>query len=216
MLDFDILEWLIGIVVLIVLLPILWWRRRSASYLFFFSVFWVYLLIVVDVTIFPIPLPDAGMFLSKQQITFVLSRVNFEPFKYLSDPYANPYVVFLEIVQNILLTIPFGFGVSFIAQFKARDFLWLAIAVGLSIEMAQLVISLGVGLYRTVDVTDVFLNATGVLLGYGIFRIFACLYLKMTHRFGINHTGLLAYIYDVANQAQTCVGYLAHPPDLCG
>lgn len=201
MLDFDVLAWLIGVLILVLLLSILWIQKRTLSYLIFFSVFWIYLLILVSVTIFPIPLPDEGMFLTKQQITFVLSHINFVPFKYLSDPYVNSHIVFLEILQNVLLTISFGFGVSFIAQFKARDFLWLAIAVGLTIEIAQLVISLGVGVYRTVDSTDVLLNATGVLLGYGIFRIFACLYLKMTHRFGINHKGLLAYIHDTVNQA---------------
>jgi len=188
MLDFDILAWLIGILILVLLLPILWRQKRSPSYLFFFSMFWIYLLTLVSVTIFPIPLPDAGMFLTKQQITFVLSHINFVPFKYLGDPYANPYVVFLEILQNVLLTIPFGFGVSFIAQFKARNFLWLAIAVGLAIEMAQLVISLGVGAYRTVDVTDVFLNATGVLLGYIFFRAFARLVSKMTQQFRIKRS----------------------------
>jgi len=39
----------------------------------------------------------------------------------------------------------------------------------------------------TVDVNDVLLNAVGVLLGYGIFRIFAWLYLMITRRFRINH-----------------------------
>lgn len=201
LLDFGVMEWLIGVAVLIVLIPILWKRKHIPSYLFFFSVFWVYLLIVVDVTIFPIPIPDAEMFLTKQQFTFILSHVNFEPFKYLSDPYVNPYVVFLEIVQNILLTIPFGFGVSFIAQFKARDFLWLAIAVGLVIEIAQLVISLGVGVYRTVDITDVLLNATGVLLGYLYFRAFAWLVSKIIQRFRIKRSSFWAYVQEVASKA---------------
>jgi len=202
MLDFDILAWLIGILILVLLLSILWKQKRTLSHLIIFSVFWIYLLALVSVTIFPIPLPDAGMFLAKQKIIFVLSHINFMPFKYLSDPYVNPYIFFLEIFQNVLLTIPFGFGVSFIAQFKARDFPWLAIAVGLAIEIAQLVISLSVGGYRTVDITDVFLNAVGVLLGYGIFRIFAWLYLMTAHRFRINHKGLLAYIHNVARQTQ--------------
>ena len=200
LLDFGIMEWLIGIAILIVLLPILWRQKRSPSHLFFFSVFWVYLLIVIDVTIFPIPLPDAGMFLAKQQITFVLSHVNFAPFNYLSDPYVNPHIVFLEIFRNVLLTIPFGFGVSFIVQFKARDFLWLAIAVGLAIEIAQLVISLGVGVYRTVDITDVLLNATGVLLGHLFFRAFAWLVSKMTQRFGIKRSSFWAYFQEVASK----------------
>jgi glycopeptide antibiotics resistance protein len=194
------MEWLIGVAILIVLLPILLRRKYSPSYLFFFSVFWVYLLILVSVTIFPIPLPDAGMFLTKQQITFVLSHINFVPFKYLSDPYVNPHIVFREIFQNVLLTIPFGFGISFIAQFKARDYLWLAIAVGLAIEIAQLVISLDVGAYRTVDITDVLLNATGVLLGYLFFRAFAWLVSKMTQRFGIKRSSFLAYVQEVASK----------------
>lgn len=201
MLDFDILAWLIGILILVLLLPILWRQKRSPSYLFFFSVFWIYFLILVSVTIFPIPLPDAGMFLTKQQITFVLSHINFVPFKYLSDPYVNPYVVFLEIFHNVLLTIPFGFGVSFIAQFKARDFLWLAIAVGFTIEMAQLVISLRVGVYRTVDITDVLLNATGVLLGYLFFMAFARLVSKMTQQFRIKRSSFWAYVQEVASKA---------------
>ena len=200
MLDFEILAWLIGFLILVLLLPILWRQKRSPSYLFFFSAFWVYLLTLVSVTIFPIPLPDAGMFLTKQQITFVLSHINFVPFKYLSDPYVNPHIVFLEIFQNVLLTIPFGFGVSFIAQFKARDFLWLAIAVGLAIEIAQLVISLGVGAYRTVDITDVLLNATGVLLGYVFFRAFAWLVSKMTQRFRIKRSSFWAYVQEVASK----------------
>ena len=194
------MEWLIGVAILIVLLPILLRRNHSASYLFFFSAFWVYLLIVVDVTIFPVPLPDSEMFLTKQQITFVLSHINFVPFKYLSDRYVNPHIVFREIFQNVLLTIPFGFGISFIAQFKARDYLWLAIAVGLAIEIAQLVISLGVGVYRTVDITDVLLNATGVLLGYLFFRAFAWLVSKITLRFKIKPSSIWAYVQEVASK----------------
>lgn len=200
LLEFGIVEWIIGIAILIVLFPILLSRKHSPSYLFFFSVFWIYLLILVSVTIFPIPPFDAGVFLSKQEITFVLSHINFVPFKYLSDPYINPHIVFLEIFQNFLLTIPFGFGFSFTAQFEARDFLWLAIAVGLAIEIAQLVISLGVGAYRTVDITDVFLNATGVLLGYLFFRAFAWLVSKMTQRFRIKRSSFWAYVQEVASK----------------
>ena len=104
MLDFDILAWLIGILILVLLLSILWKQKRTLSHLIIFSVFWIYLLALVSVTIFPIPLPDAGMFLAKQKIIFVLSHINFMPFKYLSDPYVNPYIFFLEIFQNVLLT----------------------------------------------------------------------------------------------------------------
>ena len=199
--DFFPFPLLIGVVMLAILLAILWRRKRSPSHLFCFSVFWAYLLLVLRETLFPIPfLGGMDGMRTMQQATFVLSHVNFLPFKYFA--FHNKYVVFREIALNILLTLPLGFGVSFIARLKSRGFLWLAFAAGLVIEIAQLVISLGIGgVYRTVDITDVILNAAGVLLGYGLFRIFARLYLAVTRRLGIEQHGLLACVHDVASNA---------------
>ena len=54
--------------------------------------------------------------------------------------------------------------------------------------------------YRVVDINDVWLNAVGVLIGYGLFRIFAWLYrLVVPQRPGTKHGGLLAYLYAVAD-----------------
>ncbi|MGZ9166094.1 MAG: VanZ family protein [Anaerolineales bacterium] len=196
-LDFDALTWLIGIVILAVVLIVLRHHGRSFSYLFCFSIFWVYLLLVLKETIFPVPLPEnISALMTKEQITFTVSHINLVPFKYLT--FFNTYIVFREIIQNILLTIPFGFGISFVRQFKVRDVLWLAIGVGFVIETMQLAVSLGIGgPYRVVDITDLLLNALGVLIGYGFFRVFAWLYLRMSQRLGIKHTGLFAYIHDV-------------------
>lgn len=208
LLDFDILAWLIGILILVLLLPILWrrLRQRNSSYLFFFSVFWVYLLILVSVTIFPIPL-DGGYRFDNigEQIAFMqrVHAINLIPL-YFGTCWELPRPCAIGIYENILMTVPFGFGVSFIARLRTRDFFWLAIAVGSVIEVAQFVLDLAIRTtYRTVDANDVLFNATGILFGYGIFRVFAWLYLTITHRFGIEQRGLLAYIHDVANQAQT-------------
>jgi glycopeptide antibiotics resistance protein len=40
--------------------------------------------------------------------------LEFVPFRYLS--FFNSYVIVLEIAWNILLTIPFGFGIDWIAK----------------------------------------------------------------------------------------------------
>lgn len=193
---------LIGTVILVVLLAIEWRQRHSLSYLLRFSVFWVYLLLVLSVTVFPIPLPsDVGEIVTKQRVMWTFSRVNLVPLYYGNFP--NMRILLQEIVQNIAMTVPLGFGVSFIAQLRAKDLARLAVAVGLGIEATQLVISLGVGgPYRTVDINDVLLNATGVLIGYGSFRLLAWLYLAMTQRLGIKHSGLSAYVHDVASRAQ--------------
>lgn len=197
---------LIGILILVLLLIILWRRGHNLVYLFFFSIFWMYLLILVSVTIFPIPLDGDHKFNNFRELIFQMQRVraiNLIPL-YFGTCWELPCPCAFGIYQNILMTVPFGFGFSFIVRLKSRDFLWLSVAVGLVIEITQFVLDLVIGgAYRTVDVNDVLFNAIGVLLGYGVFRIFAWLYLIITHRLGINHAGLLAYIHDVANQAQT-------------
>jgi glycopeptide antibiotics resistance protein len=201
---FNALTSLVGILILIVFLIILRYRGRDLSYLFCFSVFWIYLLLVLAVTVFPVPLPaDLRIVMTGEHVTRTLSRVNLIPFKYLNSfnlCFFNPYLVFREIVQNILLTIPLGFGIQFLTPFKTRKPLWLAIMAGFVIESAQLVVSLGIGAaYRVVDITDLMLNGAGVLIGYYFFRVFAWLYLTLTQRLRIGHSGLSAYIYNVVN-----------------
>lgn len=208
MLDFDISAWLIGILILVLLLPILWRQKRAPSYLFFFSIFWLYLLMLVSVTIFPIPLDigDIGFKFNNigEQIAHMQKyhALNLIPLGF-GTCWDLPRPCAIGIYENILMTIPFGFGICFVARLKPRDFPWLAIAVGLVIESTQFALDLAMGgAYRTVDANDVLFNAIGVLLGYGIFRIFAWLYLAIAYYSRINRRGLLAYIHDVASQTQ--------------
>jgi glycopeptide antibiotics resistance protein len=200
MLNFVPYPLLFGILILGALLAILRTRKFSSSYLFCFSVFWAYLLSVVKVTIFPIPVPEVWATAMRQAI-FILSHANLMPFSYLG--FFNPHVILQEISRNVLLTVPFGFGISFIARVRPRDILWLSLGVGLAIEGAQLVVSLVIGgPYRTVDVTDVLLNAIGVWLGYGCFMILCHLYLARTQRLGAELRGLAAHIHEIASRAQ--------------
>ena len=196
---------LIGIVILIVILAILWSRKHRLSYLFCFSVFWIYVLLVVNVTLFPMPIPgNGGEMESRQSVIYILSHVNLIPFYYGEYSNLGPFYVFLrEIVANIVLTAPFGFGISFIVRFKARNVFYLAVAVGVVIETTQLVLSVVLGsAYRGVDINDVLMNAIGVLIGYGFFRVFSWLYVSITERVKIELKGLFAYVYTVANGGQ--------------
>ena len=78
------------------------------------------------------------------------------------------------ILQNILLTIPFGFGINFLVQIKPGNILWLALAAGLGLELSQLLITLSFNSgFRAFDINDILLNATGVMLGYVLFRAFS-------------------------------------------
>lgn len=196
---------LIGMVIWVVFLAVLWHRKNNFFYLFLWSVFWVYLLFGVSLTLFPIPIADrAGDTASWQSTLYILSRVNLIPFDYHRYYTLNPtYIFFREILANILLTAPCGFGISFITHFKARHVFWLALGVGFGIEMAQLGLCLALGVYyRGVDISDALMNALGVLFGYGFFVLFSLLYGAVTNRFRLEHKGLFAYIYSITGRMQ--------------
>jgi glycopeptide antibiotics resistance protein len=188
---------LIGIGILVILLPVLWWRKHNLSYLLFFSIFWLYLLAVVQVVFFPITINTAY-----SGAAFIPS-INLIPF-YFGSCFSNmPELCVRGIIDNIILTIPFGFGVNFLVRVKPRNFFWLAIAVGLGFELSQLILSIALRSgFRAVDINDAILNVTGVLLGYVIFKSFAWSYLKATEHFGIKHKCMFADIYNIVFQTQ--------------
>ena len=79
---------------------------------------------------------------------------------------------------NILLTVPFGFGLPFVLDVRGRDVVLIGILFSLGIEVAQL---LADGFYLalptwTVDINDVLLNSLGVVVGYVAFLIARAVY----------------------------------------
>jgi len=197
MIEFDSTAWLAGLASLVLMLAVL--RPRGRYYLFFFSIFWVYLLALVSVTVFPIPVGmDGGLRPESvwQQINHMsrLNVLNLTPL-YFNNCWEMPSLCAAGIYQNILMTVPFGFGINFIARLKIRDIAWLAFGLGLSIETTQFALDLLLGrAYRSVDANDVLFNGLGVWLGYGLFLLFAWLFLTVTRRLEVKPTGLLAYL----------------------
>jgi glycopeptide antibiotics resistance protein len=161
---------LAGLACLALLLILLWRRERKQASLVYFTLFWLYLLYVTSLIVFPIPLP--GNFGTRDSAFHIFTRVNLVPFAFGGLFDGAPTVIFENLVGNILLTMPFGFGINFLTRLPARRIPWVALAVGLSLELNQLVVSLLIGIgYRGIDINDVILNAVGVLIGYGLFRM---------------------------------------------
>ncbi|HSL46754.1 MAG TPA: VanZ family protein [Anaerolineales bacterium] len=191
MIDFTYSHLLFGIAILAVILIHLRKQNRSFWYLLFFSVFWIYLLFVASVIVFPIaPLSKEHLF---------RPNLNLIPFYFGTCDML--WLCLQNVMGNIFLTMPFGFGISFVSRVKLKDVLRMSFLVGTVFELIQLVISFVFrSPFRAVDINDVILNATGVLLGYGVFRIFGWLYLYTTQRFAIHNKYIFAYIYDVVRQ----------------
>jgi glycopeptide antibiotics resistance protein len=145
--------------------------------LFTYFVSCVYLLLVIGLTIFPIPIfTDLSGLQVSDQIALVFSRINWVPFYNWGS--FNGRSQLFEIVNNILLTIPFGILINFFVKLNWKNILWVSIASGLVIETSQFIMSLFFGPYRTVDINDVILNTMGSLIGFLIFITAAWIFHK--------------------------------------
>lgn len=160
----------IGILALVILAVFLRRNGRGWGYCLARVIFGLYLLALVSFTLFPIPL--AGTPESRTPAGTILARVNLIPLRFGGLFNLPRSAILRELGGNILLTVPFGLGLRFFANSRPRAVPWLAVLTGLSIEVCQLMVSLGVGAaYRSVDINDVFLNAGGVLLGHALYRL---------------------------------------------
>jgi|GEM_PF-339386 glycopeptide antibiotics resistance protein/GNAT superfamily N-acetyltransferase len=203
MIYFDDTHFFAGLAPLTVFLVILWRRKHSLSYLFLFSVFWIYLLAVAAMVFFP--------FTYGSNIAPFQPSINLIPFS--SGGCYVPEVCWGFMRDNVLLTIPFGFGICFLTRIKPKTILWLAPAAGIVLESTQLLVSLIFkSSFRVTDIDDVILNGVGVVLGYAAFRLFAWLYLAGTRLFNIRHWGIFADIYSVALLAQPSAAEFAIRP----
>ena len=189
---------------LIVFLVIQWRRKHNRAYIFCLLVFGIYLLYALQFTFFPLQISGSYADAMRQNSSW-MTDINLVPF-YIPDGYRENRDLFQfalsQFASNILLTMPFGFGVNFIGRFRRNDFLWLPFAVGFGIELSQLAMNFLLRYpYRVVDITDALLNAAGVLIGYGFFRIFSGLFITITSKVGIKPRGLFAYVYEITSRA---------------
>ncbi|SNX52619.1 VanZ family protein [Thermoanaerobacterium sp. RBIITD] len=150
-------------------------RQRSIGYILCLSVFFIYLLSVAHYTLFPIRLFQYND-LIKEGVDWK-NGLNFIPFRELK----YSYLLSIQGWGNVLITIPFGFGLPFIINVNLKSIIWKGILFSISIEFLQFlenIFYLSGYIVRSVDINDVILNALGVLLGYCLFCILSWLYIK--------------------------------------
>lgn len=186
---------IIGIILLIILCVFLRKiKNKDYIYLFFLSIFYIYLLFVLKYTIFPVPLNSHMLEIMRKNSAF-LSGINVIPFKISSIK----YFISIQVIENIILSTPFGFGISYITKLTKKKMILLGILFGVIIEAIQLIISLFLRYtYRVIDVNDVIFNFIGVFFGYSLFKIFALLFVKFVEKYNISLNTFLNYIYKVS------------------
>lgn len=147
-------------------------RKKGRTYGLVTGIFGGYVIAVLMIVFFPIPVsvywPDN---LHWSNTLREIRRVNLIPLWYpgLFHFSIKSIGMLVDIVLNILLTIPVGICVPILKPGKPKFILGLAFATGFLMEIAELAVQLVTGIhYHVVTMNDVVMNALGVLTGYGI------------------------------------------------
>jgi glycopeptide antibiotics resistance protein len=83
---------------------------------------------------------------------------------------------------NILLFVPFGFGLPFITNLRMKQIIFVGALFSIVIELLQLTTGLLANItFRVADINDVIFNILGVAIGYILFVGFRHLYYKIYH-----------------------------------
>ena len=156
-------------------------------YLLCFSVMYIYLCVVLDLTQFPIYASEGMKAAMGGQN--VWREMNLIPLKTIVTDFS------MESVLNIIVTIPLGFGLSFLMRCSWRQIMLSGLLVGGCSEAGQLLTALWVGFtFRHVNIDDILLNIIGVLLGYGVFKIFRNVFQWGYKKLETNSNAFLSYI----------------------
>lgn len=137
------------------------------------SLFFFYIVAILAVTLFPIPIEDRSDYINAG----IELNNNFIPLSSIYEIVSDRpfYVILRQIGGNLILLLPLGFFVPLL--WKNRRTFWKAFQVGLlttlSIESLQLFISYLLGYtYKIFDVDDLILNSLGFILGLILFKTY--------------------------------------------
>lgn len=173
-------------------------RRKSTIYLLCFAIMYIYICKLIDLTQFPIYTSE-GMreALGGQN---VWREMNLVPFKTVLEEFS------LDILMNIIMTIPLGFGVAFLIRCTWRRILAIGIIIGVCAELGQLLSALWAGFtFRHVNIDDTIMNLLGTVLGYLLFKIFSKIFRWSYQKFKINSNSFLEYVLNVCNDTSDAI-----------
>lgn len=162
-----LIMFLVGLIWLGVVVFLRVQKKKSLIYLLFFTIFYIYLIKVLDYTLF--------------QFQSLLLLKYFVPGLMLNGVVAGKSINLILLITltpediktsllNILLLIPFGFGLPFITDFRMKKIVIIGALLSISIELLQLITGLiAKTAFRIADINDVICNIVGVIVGYLLF-----------------------------------------------
>ncbi len=166
--------------------------KKSLAYLIFFTIFYVYIVKVLDYTIFQFQslillkhlMPD--LILNGQTVG---EEINLIPFITLTPEDLKTSLL------NILLLIPFGFGLPFITNFRMKKIVVIGALFSIVIELLQLITGFMAKItFRIADINDVIFNTVGAAIGFLLFVGFVRVYRHISHNWEMSANPILRYI----------------------
>lgn len=142
-------------------------KKRPILKLVKFSLIYFYIIALISITIFPIPI-DKRYFAEAA----IPAKNNYIPFHGIYEliKYSKTFkvVLLIPLIGNIFLFIPFGFFLRMEKPIlKVKKLLLVGFLMSLSVEMFQLIISASIHfLYRSIDVDDLICNTVGTIVGF--------------------------------------------------
>ena len=189
----DLLAVLLFALIWICIVTFLWLKKKkSLVYLIFFTIFYVYIVKVLDYTLF--------------QFQSLILLKHFMPDLILNGQAAGQDMNLIPLITltpqdlktsllNILLLIPFGFGLPFIMDFRMKKIVVIGALFSIVIEFLQLITGRVAKItFRIADINDVIFNTVGVAIGYILFVGFVRIYRHISHNWEISAYPILRYI----------------------
>ena len=121
----------------------------------------LYLICLIELVLFPLPSPNKIATLHGYKGQFI-------PFNFIFDIAEDRSLEsILQVILNVLMTVPFGFFLKFFLNIKRRNIVIMTFLLTLTIELAQLtgLFFTYPGSYRLFDVDDMMMNILGGFLG---------------------------------------------------
>jgi glycopeptide antibiotics resistance protein len=169
-------------------------EKKTPAYLIFFTLFYIYLFKVLDYTLFQFQ----SLFLLKHFIPGLILNgqtaersVNLIPLMTLTFEDLNTSLL------NILLLLPFGFGLPFVANVRMKETVAIGALFSIAIELLQLITGVIAAMtFRVADINDVIFNTIGVALGYMFFVGFVRIYRRTSQKWVVSANPILRYVYE--------------------
>lgn len=143
------------------------WRKKGKGILLINTIFYIYICMVLSLTILPIDLTFDPKWKS-----FDFENYTYANIKPFNDIILGRPAAIIGVILNIIMTIPYGFLYSYLS--KNINFMKVAISTlffSLSIELTQFIITIFLLNHRHFDVTDLITNVVGGCIGYIVFLV---------------------------------------------